>query len=133
MSASFLFMFSFLVLLRPNSRFQSSDLTSMFSNHVMLSDIVQRPGMDRKSGGRTDHWRYLPRIKMLGSVCFGSCANLLDESSAAQRLDRSLKGRLQFPLALIYFAAVAKAMETMQQGVVNNITKSCSDRASLWI
>jgi len=49
MSASFLFMFSFLVLLRPNSRFQSSDFTSMLSNHVMLSGIVQRPGTDRKS------------------------------------------------------------------------------------
>jgi len=69
----------------------------------------------------------------MGRVCFGARGNLLEKSSAAQRLDRSLKGRLQFPLALIYFAAVAKAMETMQQGVVNNITKSCSDRASLWI
>src|SRR5882757_1560216 len=39
------------------------------------------------------------RYEWLGmGVCFGSRANLLDESSAAQRLDRSLKGRLQLPL-----------------------------------
>jgi len=46
----FLFIFSFLVLLRPNSRFQSSDLTSIFSNHVMLSDLVQRRPVPRGEG-----------------------------------------------------------------------------------
>jgi hypothetical protein len=30
--------------------------------------------------------------------CFGPCANLLDKSSVAQSLDRSLKGRLLVPL-----------------------------------
>src|SRR5882672_12701658 len=58
---------------------------------------------------------------MPGSVCFGSRANLLDESSAAQRLDRSLKGRLQFPLTVIYFAAVAKAM-----GAINKVPSATS-------
>jgi hypothetical protein len=105
----------------------------MLSSHVLLSDIVQRPGTDRKSGGQDgplalpapnkNAWECLLRFMRKSPRRIECCAALGPKS----------QGETAIPLTNIYFAAVAKAMETMKQGVVSNITKSCSDRASLWI
>jgi hypothetical protein len=89
------------------------------------------PDVEDKAAG---HWRDLPPIRMVGrvGVCFGSRANLLDESSAAQRLDRSLKGSLQLPLPnfLVCLGSKGNGNDTPTYETVmqRSITKLCAER-----
>src|SRR2546426_586695 len=77
-------------------RLLGEDCSATHKQHDSKTEDAH-PSIPFRTVARMRHWTVQRRVLEIkfggqGTVWFGSCANLLDESSDAQRFDRSLKG-----------------------------------------